>query len=297
MRNFVALAEELHFGRAAKRLSITQPPLSLSIRQLETSLGFELFRRNTRSVELTPAGSVLYREVLGVFGAIAQAETLAQGAARGETGSIRIGCVGSGLLWEGVERLRRHVERSPSIDVQWHELNSFEQVDALQRRRIDVGIAYRRAVPAGLSARMIVREPLVCALPVSHPRARGERIDIAELRDEPFVLFTREFAPEYYDRIAALCARAGFVPRVVHHVRHTLTMTTLVARRFGVAFVPKSVTAIAIDGVAFLPLAQRGAYSELRVLWRSDDESPLLRGILNALATARGVAPAAQSRR
>lgn len=284
LRYFVAVAEELHFGKAAQRLAISQPPLSFNIARLEESLGYALLRRSTRAVELTAAGKVFYREACRILSLADQAQALGGRAARGEAGSLRIGFVGAALLTPMASVLRRFDLERPGLLMTVHELNSFEQIDALQREQIDFGILHPRSIPEGLHAQVLYREPFVCALPASHPLAGRKEIRLQALKDEPFVLFPRHFSPEYHDRIIAMCVAAGFTPQVRYEVRANATVASLVAAGFGVAIVPRSVCRVAIDGLQFRPLASTRVESELIGVWRGDDYESLIRPLLAEMA-------------
>lgn len=286
LRYFVAVAEELHFGRAAQRLAISQPPLSFNIARLEQSLGYALLRRSTRTVELTAAGQVFYREACRILGLVDQAQALGSRAAKGEVGSLRIGFVGAALLTPLAGALRRFELARPGLLVSVHELNSFEQVDALQREEIDFGILHPRDLPEGLGGQLLLREPFVCALPAAHPLAGRKEIRLQALKNEPFVLFPRHFSPAYHDRIIAMCVAAGFTPHVRYEVRANATVAALVAAGFGVAIVPQSVGRVAIDGLQFRPLVGASArvVSELIGAWRDEDHERLIRPLLAEMA-------------
>jgi len=286
LRHFVAVAEELHFGRAAERLAITQPPLSFSIGKLESSLGLPLLRRTTRDVSLTPAGKVLYQEAIKILALVRDAEGLAGRAARGELGMVHVGFVGSAVLTPLGEQIQAFGEAWPGVDVVVHELNSFEQIEALQRRQIDIGIIHPRAIPTGLSSGLLHAERFVCLLPASHPLADRPGIEVDWLRDEDFVLFPRYFSPEYYDKIVGVCAQAGFTPNIRHQVRHMLTIATLVSKNFGVSLVPQSVEVAALPNLVCRPLTGESKMSELLGIWRDDEHSPAVLSMIEALGLA-----------
>lgn len=205
-------------------------------------------------------------------------------AARGEAGSLRIGFVGAALLTPMASVLRRFDLERPGLLMTVHELNSFEQIDALQREQIDFGILHPRSIPEGLHAQVLYREPFVCALPASHPLAGRKEIRLRALKDESFVLFPRHFSPEYHDRIIAMCVAAGFTPQVRYEVRANATVASLVAAGFGVAIVPRSVGRVAIDGLQFRPLAGTRVDSELIGAWRGEDHESLIRPLLAEMA-------------
>ncbi len=297
LRYFVAVAEELHFGRAAARLAITQPPLSFNIRQLEASLGLELLRRSTREVALTPAGRVIYQEAVKILALTRDAQDLAGRVARGELGAVRIGCLGSSLLTGLASVIREFGAARPEVEMVVQELNTYEQIDALQRNQIDIGIIHPRVIPSGVSSRLLHTESFVCVLPASHPLAGDDVIDLRRLRNEDFVLFPRHFAPEHYDQVVALCASAGFTPNIRHKVRHMLTIATLVAQNFGVALVPASVQVVQLPNLVSRPIARPGKPSELHGIWRSDEQSPVVLALLAALAASATAATAVPTSR
>lgn len=280
LRYFVAVAEELHFGRAAQRLAITQPPLSFNIAKLEESLGVELLRRTTREVALTPAGRAMYQEALKILALSRDAEALAGRIARGESGVVHLGFVGSALLMQHTETTQRFGIQRPEVEVIVHELNSFEQVDALQHRQIDLGIIHPRSLPAGIEWRVLSRQPFVCALATDHALAAKSEIALKDLEGEDFVLFSRPFSQDYYDKIVTMCARAGFVPSIRHEVRHMLSIAALVARKFGVSLVPASLQHVVLPNLCFRPLVDADECSELRVIWRENESSALVHALL-----------------
>lgn len=286
LKYFVAVAEELHFGRAAKRLSITQPPLSFNIKRLEESLNFELFRRNTREVALTSAGKVLYVEAVKILAHVEIAERLVGRAVAGESGSVCIGILGSALLTPIPKRVRAFRDTHPDVSIEITELTSVEQYEALLNEEIDLGIVHPRNLPTrtSVSSTQIYSESFMCALHNSHPLAvKRKNIELNDLRDEEFILFPRQSAPAYYEKIVALCVSAGFVPRMRHQVRNMLSMTSLVALNFGIALVPTAISKLPTPGVAYRRLRPVGSDSELHCIWRTDEESPAVLGMLKAL--------------
>lgn len=288
LRYFVAVAEELHFGRAAKRLSITQPPLSFNIRQLEASLGMELLRRTTREVALTEAGKVIYREALKLLTLARSAEEQARRAASGEAGVVHIGFVGSSFLTSLASDIRDFAATRPEVEVVLYELSSYEQIDALQRGQIDIGIVHPRVMPSGIASRVLHREAFACLLPETHALARREIIDLQQLQHDDFVLFPRDFSPGYYDKILSLCVEAGFTPHIRHKVRNMLTIATLVSHEFGVSLVPASLGKVQLPNLACRPLSHAANLSDLRGIWRQDEEQPAVLALLSCLAASPG---------
>ena len=284
LRYFVVLAEELHFGRAARRLSISQPPLSFNIRQLEEDLGAKLLERTSKQVRLTPAGEVFLVESRRILAQAGHARTLAARIASGLGGRLRLGIVAS-MLYRGLpQQLARFQREHPGIELALRELNSGEQVEALRAGMLDAGFLHAPTVPRGLDGIEYLTEPFVCCLPEGHPQARRRHADLAALADEPLVLFAREVSPDYYERIVALCVEAGFRPAQRHEVRHWLTVVALVAAGMGVALVPAALARAGMAGVRSLPLRNRSIGSVTRMLWDPERMTPTLRGLVAVVA-------------
>jgi DNA-binding transcriptional LysR family regulator len=233
LRYFVALAEELHFGRAARRLAISQPPLSVAIRQLEASVGAQLFERNSKAVRLTAAGQALQSSARALLRDAEDAAMQARHVAQGSAGRLRIGFVGA-MLYRGLpQALTRFQAAHPAVRVTLAELNSGEQTAELLHDRMDVGFVHTRRVPAELQSRLLVSEPFVACLPVEHRLANKRRVSLVSLREESFVLFSRSASPDYHARILAICADAGFLPEVRQEVRHWLARRDATLRTAG----------------------------------------------------------------
>ncbi|MGO4307128.1 LysR family transcriptional regulator [Cupriavidus sp. RAF12] len=283
LRMFVALAEELHFGRAAERLRISQPPLTKHIQQLEARLGVMLFDRNKRSVRLTPAGAALVQEARRILNQAEVAMQVVRRAEQGETGTLRIGFVAA-VVYIGIEKLFARLHRElVGVDTVWEEMGSSEQVEALRNDRIDLGFAQ---VPMGvgeMSAHQVARVPLAAALPADHPLAGRSRIDPAALADEPFIVIPRESAPGYFDLTAATCLQAGFSPNFRHYAKHLLSVVSLVALGRGVALVPRTLAVAAIPGVVLKPLTGAPAHAQYSAIWHPGNPSPVLARALKLL--------------
>ncbi|MCL1960841.1 MAG: LysR family transcriptional regulator [Desulfovibrionaceae bacterium] len=277
LRYFLALADELHFGRAAQRLAISQPPLSWNIQQLEQSMGARLFVRNSKSVRLTEAGRAFAPAARALLTQADEAARLARDVQRGVSGMVRVGFVSS-MLYRGLPRLlRAHQQNHPGIRIRSFEMNSQSQIVALSHDQIDVGFVHTTQAPSELSRAMFSSEPFVCCLPADHPRTRARRIAPADLQAEVFVMFSREASPDYHERVLSICAAAGFLPDIRHEVRHWLSVVSQVAHGFGVALVPKAVRRAAVAGAVFVPLKEVAVQSQVYCVWRqSDDNAALL---------------------
>jgi DNA-binding transcriptional LysR family regulator len=281
LRYFVAVAEERHFGRAARRLRIAQPPLSRQIQALEAELDLALFDRSRRRVELTPAGVTLLEHARRVFAALDAGIREARRAALGETGRIAIGYPSS-VAFSGLpELLLAFRARSPGVVLSLREMPPQDQMDALKRRELDVGLIRGPISDSDLSWRCVRSEPLVVAMPESHPLAAKKRIALELLAKEPFVTFPRARGAAFFDSLMRLCHDAGFTPNVVQEAPQ-LDIVSLVAAGFGVAIMPSSVQNQRRPGVVFRPIIGAPKTS-LLVAWRPDDTSPVLRDFLAVL--------------
>ena len=268
LRYFLALAEELHFGRAAKRLNISQPPLSFNIKQLEASLGAELFIRNSHGVRLTPAGETFRQSAQRVLSQANAAVLQAREVAAGVTSRVRIGFVGSMLFRELPERLHEFQSAFPKVQIELTELNSVEQLEALARGVIDLGFVHTERIAGDLKHALYMSEPFVCCMPAKHPAARGKALNPDRLQSSPLILFSRGASPDYYERVISLCALIGWVPLVRHEVRHWLSVIALVRKGMGVALVPRALMDSGVADVVFKPLPASLVRSDVHVVWR-----------------------------
>ncbi len=291
LKYFVAVAEELHFGRAAQRLGIAQPPLSQQIKALEAEIGAALLHRTNRRVGLTAAGTAFLAEARKVLDQSQHAVRAAQRAARGEIGQLAVGFVSSvayGIFPEILQEVRR---RFPDLSLTLQDMTSEEQVEAMRRDQLDVGLVRPPVADAGgLSVRVIWREPLMAAVPETHRLARRREIPLGAMAGEPFVLVPRRLGPGFYDEIIRLCASAGFTPKVVQEARAMQTIISLVAGGMGVSLVPASLRNLQRTGVVYRPL--KAPTTDLAAMWREHDDSPALRAFLESVWQVTGAAPA-----
>ena len=266
LRYFVAVAEELHFGRAAARLFISQPALSFDIKKLESQLDIQLLNRNNKSVSLTNAGQVLLDEARYLLLRAEQARHLTRRSAQGFVGRLSVGFVNS-ILHRGLPQAVRIFEQQhPDTEIVLMEMNSAEQVQALQRGQIDIGFVHRSKFPESICCEPVLREPFLCCLPDSHRLAGQERIDLQDLADEDFILFPRNVSPHYHDLIIAHCVAAGFSPRIRHETRLWQTVVSMVAYNLGVALVPQTLAATWKQGVHYCQINGSGAHSEIHAI-------------------------------
>ncbi|MDP4609188.1 MAG: LysR family transcriptional regulator [Burkholderiaceae bacterium] len=315
LRYFVVLAEELHFGRAAKRLAISQPPLSLNIQQLEASVGARLFERDSRSVQLTAAGHAFLGKAIALLAQAEQAARDARDVAQGLAGSLRVGFVGSMLQMELPQRLQAFQSAHAQLSVSLLEASSTEQLEALRQDRIDLGFVHTTHVPAGLDSRLIASQPFVLCLPAGHALALGvaqhEALDrtsgtrpakfasparitgstagiaavapiaLRQVGHTALVSVARAVSPDYFDAITQVCAQAGWEPVARHELRHWLSVVSLVAQGQGIAVVPQALQRAGVPGVVFAPLADELPVNRTYCVWRSQRAHQALNAFLH----------------
>lgn len=288
LRYFVAVAEERHFGRAAERLHMAQPPLSQQIRALEAELGLPLLTRTTRRVELTAAGTAYLQRAREILGAVEAAGREAARVAAGRTGRLRVGCVGSAtysLLPALAKTLRAEL---PDVEFGFQgEMLSPDQVTALREGSLDLGLLRPLPDTAGLTIRGVRRERLLIALPREHRLATRRRLRFADLGREGLVVHAGSGRSAMSQVVQELFAAAGLEAHVVHEVAETSTLVTFVAAGLGVAVVPEPTAALAVPGVVYVPLAGTPGV-DLVAATRAGDESPVLARALAMLADLGG---------
>ena len=277
LRYFVAVAERLHFGRAAQALHISQPPLSRAIRALEERLGVPLFARSRRRVELTPEGARLLEEARRTLGQLERVALELRGMASGEEGRLRVGFVSLADYGVLPGLLKAYKSARPRVTLALREMLSPDQAGALAAGELDFGLLLPPLEVAGLEHVTVQRERFVAALPARHPLAAGRgRIAMSALAGESFVMVPREIAPGLYDIVAGLAERAGFTLNVAQEAIQMQTVVSLVSSGLGAAIVPASLANLGRRGVVYRPLADRHPALELWLAWR--------RGALSAAA-------------
>jgi DNA-binding transcriptional LysR family regulator len=272
-RYFVAVAEELHFSRAAERLHIGQPPLSLQIQSIERELGVTLLNRNRRKVELTEAGKLFLVEARAALAQAARAVETAKRAARGEVGNLRVSFTTSAPLTRVFTRtVRAFREALPAVHLELRIQISQQILDGLLLDSIDVGLirpAASHPIPSGLTSIPLVRDRLLLVLPAAHALTRWKgRVPLKALAGEHFVLRQRGSGAGYYEQVLQICAQAGFAPNVVQEATEPPTLLGMVAAGFGVTIMPASLQAIQVEDVVWreLDLGQEAVSSILLVM-------------------------------
>ena len=283
LRNFITLAEEMHFGRAAERLCLSQPALSTSILRLEEDFGVRLFERDSKGVRITPAGELMLRYARETTHHADRTRRLSQALAAGRVGHVDMGFSGT-LLSHDLDALLKDLHiRLPEIEIYMREISSQRQLELLRAGRLDAGLVSLPSPPAELDHLQLLEDQIVACLPAEHALARRKIIDIAELRDATFVKVSRDRAPIMHDQLLSLCTAAGFHPRTAFEADHLLSLATLVARGFGVALAPISLAAAGIRGLAFVrlerPLPPRCWY----FVWNSRRETPGLQTLVDRM--------------
>lgn len=241
LRYVVTLAETLHFGRAAERLHLSQPPLSLQIRQLEEELRIKLFNRTKRQVQLTEAGRMFVQEARVILAQAAHAANLASRVNQGEMGQLTIGVAGPADAPIFVQILRAFAAKHPRVRIVLRNMSSLDQTQAISEGRLHAGFVALPIDDAGLATETVMRQPIMIALPRDHPLARRQRVPLQALAGEPQIMFARSNGPRFFDAVLAACREAGFSMNIAHEVDNLYTACALVAAGLGVCLVPAGV--------------------------------------------------------
>ncbi|GAP97983.1 LysR family transcriptional regulator [Leptolyngbya sp. NIES-2104] len=286
LRYFIAVAEELHFGRAAKRLNITQQPLSQQIRQLELELDTSLFHRTKRTVRLTEAGHIFYEGATKILQQAEQTIQFTQQTGRGEIGHLEVGFTGPALSSVLPQIVSRFRDSYPNVQLMLNELRTPEQITELIQGRLHVGLLHPPLETDVLNTETIYQEDLVLVLPTNHPLANKAVISLQMLVDEPFILFPRRIGPVLYDRILAMFQKAGYSPKIVQEVIPQQTILSLVSVGIGLALMQRSLSNIGHSGVVFKPLHEPTPTLELVVAWHSGSTHPAVPNFLRVVQEA-----------
>ncbi len=287
LRYFVAVAEELHFGRAATRLRIAQPALSQQVQQLERELGVLLLARSRRAVALTEPGRLFLTEARRTLAQAAAAAEVARRAAAGEAGRLRVGYVDVALWGVLPDVLRAYRERYPGVAVTLHERLPHQQLAMLRTGSLDLGIG--PPPPAGtVETAPVSDDPVMVALPAAHPLGVQATIDLAELAAEPWVMVPTRVPTRLGTLVTAACAAAGFTPRVSQEARQLDALVALVSAGLGVTLVPSAAERVRRPGVVFRPLRGVDLRLPLVAAWRRGDPPPTVASFVEVLRTVAG---------
>lgn len=256
LRFFIAVAEELSFSKAAKRLHISQSPLSYAIKQLEQQLNATLFERTTRQVSLTAAGQALYEEAITLLLRHGELKQRIQHVQAGYEGELHIGFVGS-MLFRGLAELLENLKTAyPKVEYRLQELNSSRQLLSIERGDIDLGFIHQTSASPNIQTIDIWHEPFMLCVPLKN-NEQIKNITLEELKNKEFIFFSHSASTTYYELLILQCAEAGFYPKVSYQAPHWLSVISMVAQNLGVSIVPSSLAKSGINGVRFFPLSTR----------------------------------------
>jgi len=283
LRYFVALAEALHFGRAAQRLYITQPPLSFSIRQLEEDVGVRLLIRDSKHVSLTPAGIAFLDKAREILMLADRAAVLARSIDSGRVGRLVVGFTGTMLVRGLGQAVLRFARDFPDVELVLSETPSSQQVARIASGHLDAGFLNAQVPPSGLESLVFCEEVFEACLPETHSLSGAESIDLAQLAQESFLVFGREMSDAYYDYIFSLCSDAGFRPRIVQHAGQLSSVVGMVASGMGVALLPRSLRNIGFPGARFIPILGCAPHPSAYLCWHPNRIEPGLPALIGTV--------------
>jgi DNA-binding transcriptional LysR family regulator len=279
LRYFVAVGEEQHYGRGAKRLRVAQPALSRQIQDLEEEIGFKLFDRLSRGVKVSAAGKVFLEDARRVLQQVEEATRRAKRVASGQSGTLRVGFVES-ISWHGVvpDSLRQFRERQPDAELQLKPLSSLEQIAAVRSGQLDAGFVFTIAnIDRELAQLEVASINLMLAAPKGYPLAKSKKLRLRDLNNASFIWFPRRESPVYYDRLMHVCFRGGLKsPHIVQEGVNEATILSLVSCGLGVAFVSSATRWRCPESVALLPVIDLKLPLPFALIWQKDNASPLL---------------------
>ncbi|MHA6163138.1 LysR family transcriptional regulator [Pseudomonas sichuanensis] len=295
LRYFIAVAEELHFGRAAQQLGISQPPLSQQIQALEQELGARLFERTNRRVELSEAGRLFLDEARQVLAQVEKAADVARRAQLGELGELKIGFTSSAPFTSKLPKaLHAFRQQFPAVHLNLKEMSSRDVAEAVLDESIEVGLMRPMPLPQGLEVNELLREPLVAVINASHPLAAGSEqgLHMQALADQPFVFFPRSYGSGLHAQLLSLARQAGFSPHFAQEAGEAMTIIGLVSAGLGVSVLPASFQRMRIDGVVYRTLLDEGADTAVWLVRRVGEGSAMARAFAELLGGQRITPPA-----
>ncbi len=273
---FLAVADELHYRKAAEKLFISQPGLSRQIKQMETILETQLFLRTKKKVTLTPAGAYLKGELEFILNHLELSKKQLKRINEGDSGEIRIGFLGSAMQNVVPELLLKLKEKHNGIKTSLEELNNLAQVDAIQKDKLDIGFVRLARVPHDLEIRPVFEDTFSIVLPKDHVLHKENFKSVNQLATEDFILFSQDYSPYYYATVMSICEEAGFTPRVSHKSVHAQTIFKLVENHLGIAIIPTALQYGFQMDVKFIPLKNIKQKATLAVIWKKDNRNPAL---------------------
>lgn len=280
---FLAVAQELHFRKAAEKLFISQPGLSRQIKQMEEILKTQLFERSKKKVALTPAGHYLKKEVEFIFNHMEKIERQLKLVGDGNSGELRIGFLGSAMQQVIPKLLLEIKENYPKVKTSLEELSNFAQVDAVLNDQLDMGFVRVARVPSTLQMKTVFTDTFSLVLPERYPMLTREFDGMQRFANEDFILFSQAYSPLYYDTIMSICQDAGFAPKVSHKSVHAHTIFKLVENHMGIAIVPTSLQNGFQMRVKFVELKDIPQRAELSVIWKKEHTNPVLKNCMELL--------------
>lgn len=281
---FLAVAEEQHFGRAAKRLGMSQPPLTDQIQTLEQALKVKLFERSRRGTKLTPAGAAILPAVKKFAEQLERLELAVREAATGQRSMLTVGAITSAMVEVLPPLIERMKATHPDVTISMREIDSVEAIPLLQSGDIDLAFARLEGdLGPGIKSLPLREDRLAIALPKEHPLSTRSRIRLASLSEEGFVMFYRRVSPGYFDSLLTACRIAGFSPRIVHEVGSVASQIAFVGCGQGVALIPSGMKRIAPDTVVVRPLTEKLSVVTTAVAWNGARQSSSVDAVLAAL--------------
>ena len=283
IRYFLTLAEELHFRRAAERLYISQPGLSKQIKEMESALGLTLLKRDNRNVKLTAAGAYLKVELTKHLNGLDQTVHHATMIHNGLKGELKLGYVGSAMQQLIPQLMLRIKESQSEILFHLHEMDNHIQIEHLLSNQLDIGFVRLERIPRGLNATEVLKEPFCLVLPKDHKITSENFKNIAQLKNESFILFDRDYGSSYYEKVMQIFDDSGFTPIVSHNTIHSNSIYKLVGHGFGVSIVPKSLKMTYLQDVKFIDLEILSQRTTLSAVWNVNNDNPALSELIEVL--------------
>lgn len=280
---FLAVADELHFRKAAEKLCISQPGLSRQIKQMEEIMDVKLFARSKKKVALTSAGEYLKGEIEFLLNHLEITKKQLKHIDQGNFGEVRIGFLGSAMQEVIPTLLIKLKEKFPGIRTSLEEVSNHAQVNAILKDKLDMGFVRLSRVPKGLQIRPVYEDTFSVVLPERYPLLSRDFNDVGQLSEENFILFAQDYSPLYYDTIMSICEDSGFTPKVSHKSVHAQTIFKLVENNLGVAIVPTALQYGFQMKVKFIELKNIPQKAVLSLIWKEDNRNPVLRHCVNLL--------------